>query len=294
MKRYFKHVIENLLVIQKIVTLHYFTLPRDFCSHGEAHNFWEIVYADKHDIFYTVDGKRSLLREGEMLFHKPNEFHVHSADGKNEPTVFIISFETRSDTMRFFENKKIPLRGELRGMVYSMLDVGRRTFDMSTSNADTKKMELLEKPALGGMQSIRDYLELMLIGIMRTLTENKQGENRLFLTKADFRGRIVDDIIKYMKENLDRNLTVNDICERVNYSRSYIFPEFRAATGKTLKQYYTRLKLDEARRLLRDTVLSASEIASILGYESANAFTKAFARHEGITISEYRRKEKLI
>ena len=50
MKKYFKHKINNLLVINGIITVHYFEFSKDFKHEGESHDFWEIVYADKEDI----------------------------------------------------------------------------------------------------------------------------------------------------------------------------------------------------------------------------------------------------
>ena len=50
MKKYFRHKLENLLVIDKIVTIHYFEFGKNFASEGESHDFWELVYADKGGI----------------------------------------------------------------------------------------------------------------------------------------------------------------------------------------------------------------------------------------------------
>ena len=106
-KKYYKHKIENLLVISKIITIHYFEFDKSFVSHTESHDFWELVYAHKNDIICCTDGKEEHLKEGEVIFHKPNASHSLRANGRRAPNVFIISFECKSEAIRFFEGKKM-------------------------------------------------------------------------------------------------------------------------------------------------------------------------------------------
>ena len=109
MKKYYKHKLQNLINVSKIVTIHYFEFEKNFKTYGEAHDFWEIVYAEKESLICTAGGVEILLLQGEILFHKPNEFHTLAANGKNAPNVFILSFVCKSLAMQFFENKKFCL-----------------------------------------------------------------------------------------------------------------------------------------------------------------------------------------
>ena len=68
-QNYYKHKIENLLLVSKIVTIHYFEFEKNFESKGESHDFWELVYADKESIVCTANSKEITLKEGEILFH---------------------------------------------------------------------------------------------------------------------------------------------------------------------------------------------------------------------------------
>ena len=124
MKRYFKHKLENLIVVNKIVMLYYFEFNKNYKHEKESHDFWEIVYAKKSDLVCTADGKEIILKEGEMLFHKPNETHSLSTDGVSAPDVFVILFECRSKAMRFFENKVIPLQKKQRYRSIPIVFVG--------------------------------------------------------------------------------------------------------------------------------------------------------------------------
>ena len=124
---YYKHKVENLLNISKIVTVHYFEFDPNFVSHGEAHDFWELVYAVKNNVICTANGEEITLAEGEVLFHKPNVYHTLAADKESAPDVFIISFECKSEAIRFFEDKHLPLDRDLLKYVYTIIDESKNT-----------------------------------------------------------------------------------------------------------------------------------------------------------------------
>ena len=110
------HKIANLLNVQKIVTIHYQALEKKYVSHEEKHDFWEIIYADKEDAIVCIEGERSLLSQGEIIFIAPNLSHYVESD-ENEPNLFILSFFCKSPSMNYFCDKKIALRAQkLRGV----------------------------------------------------------------------------------------------------------------------------------------------------------------------------------
>ena len=292
MKQYFRHKIENLLVVSKIITVHYFEFGKNFMTTGESHNFWELVYADKADVDCIADNRRIVLHEGEMLFHKPNEFHAIAANGKNAPNVLIISFECKSEAMNFFEHKKIsPSRRNLK-FLYSILEEAKKTFDIPFSDPNAKKIELLPSPTLGGQQLIKNYLEILLIDVMRSMTETESG-NKTFLKDGGFEKKPVADVVKVLKKHLFSPISIDQICRETNYSRSYLFREFKSETGKSIIQYFTDLKIEKAKELLRENDLSIKEISDKLAFDTPNYFSKTFRRTTSLTPSEYRKRNNL-
>ena len=287
MQRYFKHKIENLINISRIVTVHYFEFGADYRSHGESHDFWEMVYADKNDLVCTVEGKEIILPEGEAIFHKPNEFHIHAADGERAPNVFIISFECKSEAIHILEGKVLRLDKEVLRYVYMIIDEARRTFDMRRTSPDVRRMPLADQPILGGMQFIKNLLELLVIGVVRQI-DGEEETPSLFL-KEDFGEYLVNTVIEYLSENVSGRISIDDVCRRMNYTRSYIFRQFKEVTGTSIMAYFTSLKIKEAKRLLRQTDMSVTEIAEALSFDTPNYFTKTFKRLTGSTPLQYRK-----
>lgn len=289
MKKYFKHKLQNLINVSKIVTIHYFEFEKNFKTNGESHDFWELVYAEKESVICNANGKSITVEEGEILFHKPNEQHALSANGKAAPNVFILSFVCKSDAMRFFEDKKLRLDNSLVKFIYSILNEGKRTFNIPYSDPNLKKMELLPNPTLGGEQLIKNYLEIFLINLLRLQTETEE-KNTIFLPNKELSGRPVKEVISLLENNVYSTLTINDVCKKAAYGRAYLFRVFKEKTGKTIMEYYLNLKIEKAKQLLRENELSVKEISELLSFNEPNYFTKTFKRITGLTPTAYKRR----
>jgi len=289
MKKYFKHKLENLLLVNKIVTLHYASVDKSFSHESEAHDFWEMVFSEKGNVFATIDGKNVIIKEGEMYFHKPQEIHAHRADGNNGMTVFIASFVCRSPAMHFFENRTVKLTKSQKQYVYQIVEEGKKTFNIPYFNPDMTKMELLPHPALGGEQLIKNHIELLLIDVMRSLTETEHG-NKVFIPETEFGNKFVSDVIKILKNNVYGRISIEDVCKKTNYSKAYVFKRFKSTTGSTVMEYYTELKINESKRLLSETDLSVREISEKLAFDTPNYFTKTFKKAVGVTPTAYKKR----
>ena len=287
-KKYYKHKLENLLVVSKIITIHYFEFDKDYKSHTESHDFWELVYAERGDII-SVSGENEItIKEGEVLFHKPGISHSHRADGKRAPNVFIISFECKNEAMRYFENKRMKLDKSLLGFVFSIIEESKRTFDLPYSDPSLKKMKLNDTPALGGQQMIKNYLELLLISLMRSETE-KENSSAVFLMREQYDELISDMVINYMKNHISESISVDDVCSLLHYNRSYIYRQFKKTTGMSIMAYFTKLKISKAKELLRESDKSIVEISDMLSFDTPNYFSKVFKKAVGYTPSTYRK-----
>ena len=102
------------LDVEEIITVHYFEYRNDFSFEGESHDFWEFLCVDKGEVQVRAGTETYLLKKGEMIFHKPNEFHSVMATGQSAPNLVVISFSCHSEAMRFFENALLTIGEEER------------------------------------------------------------------------------------------------------------------------------------------------------------------------------------
>lgn len=94
--------------------------------------------------------------------------------------------------------------------------------------------------------------------------------------------------IALMRERLAEPLTLAAIAGEVYLSVFHLVRVFKEATGQTPHRYLTRLRVEEAQRLLRGTDLPIAEIAPRCGFASPGALSTAFLRHTGVRPSAYR------
>ncbi len=100
----------------------------------------------------------------------------------------------------------------------------------------------------------------------------------------------VKRVSTYMRDNLARDIRLQELADLLNLSRFHFCTAFRTATGCTPHQWLTNQRLSYAKQLLKDGTLRITEIALVVGYETPSAFSATFRRVIGLTPSEYRRR----
>lgn len=103
---------------------------------------------------------------------------------------------------------------------------------------------------------------------------------------------IYNDILKYVTENHKSDLSIADVCDYTHYSQSYIFALFKRYNGASPVEYVTKLKMESAALLLRDTDMKILDIAYDVGYNDSNYFTTSFKAHYGVSPREYRKQNR--
>ncbi len=93
----------------------------------------------------------------------------------------------------------------------------------------------------------------------------------------------------YIKENYARGITLEQVAFHVDMAPTYFSRIFKQETGCTFVEYLTRIRLEEAKRLLRTTKLPIAEIGYAIGYQGANYLAEVFKATEGMTPGAYRR-----
>lgn len=274
----------NFISVNKIVTVHHYEFSKDFHFDGESHNFWEMVYVDKGQVKISADSRTFYLKQGQITFHKPNEFHAISADGTNTADVFVISFVSTSSSMSFFKNKIIHLPEKLKNKMFSLIQESLDAFE----SIDLSCQELKGKSniPIGGQQMIRIHLEELLIMLIRQ--ENNEEKPSFFLTKESMENHIVEHMIKTINENIYTHIVVNDLCESMNYSRAYLAKIFKSSTGLSIGEYITNAKINEAKKLIRKNKYTFVQISDMLHFDNQHYFSRVFKKVTNFTPSQYK------
>ncbi len=107
--------------------------------------------------------------------------------------------------------------------------------------------------------------------------------------RSDSTRRTVERACGYIGENFsDPDLSVERLCEHLHLSPAYFSTIFKRETGMSFTNYVTRVRMEEAARLLRDTEDKTYLIAQSAGFVDANYFSYVFKKHFGLSPSRYR------
>ena len=145
---------------------------------------------------------------------------------------------------------------------------------LSLSDAYIQKCEL-EKD----VESIMNLQYRMVIDYAEKVEKLKYGTSP---------SKLVSDVLNYIRHHLSEPITTEDIAKSLYMSRSYLSVKFKEETGEKLFSFITKIKIDEAKRLLRHSDKSLTSIALYLGFSSQSHFTRVFKAHTTLTPNEYR------
>ena len=96
-------------------------------------------------------------------------------------------------------------------------------------------------------------------------------------------------VLSYVEAHCRERVTLDEVAEVVHLSPSRVRHVFRDVSGVGFKEYATRVRLAEAKRLLLATDLSVAEVAQTVGYTNVHQFYTVFHRYFELSPAEYRR-----
>lgn len=94
----------------------------------------------------------------------------------------------------------------------------------------------------------------------------------------------------YLQNNYMYDVSLDSLGDILRISPSYLSSTFKKCFGVGFLDYLTELRVQAAKDLLADPLRSTAEVASLVGYESASYFTRAFKKKTGQTPTEYRQQ----
>jgi len=107
---------------------------------------------------------------------------------------------------------------------------------------------------------------------------------------VDRRQASVKKTVLFLEENYNKDLNLDVLSKVAGMSRSHLSRQFKEITGVTYSQYLAMARIREAKRLLKNSPFTVSEICYAVGYNDLTHFERSFKSMEGSTPSQFRRK----
>lgn len=276
-------ILNEDIAIKKLYTVHYFEFSKEYKFSGEKHDFWEIVYVDKGTVTAFAENRAVTLKQGDMIFHKPNEWHNICADGKNAPNIAIVTFECNSEAMNFFEGKVL-FAGQLqKSLISKIISEYTNAFSSPLNDPFTNSLQMREHPVFGSRQLIKCYLCELLISFLRNDTPTEQKT----LANINYESSALNILVNHMQYNITENITLDELANVCGASKKTVENMFRKNTGKGAIEYFIELKIEKAKQYLREENYNITQIAELLGYANIHYFSRQFKKVTGMSPREY-------
>jgi AraC-like DNA-binding protein len=279
--------LERPLRIEQLYTVHYFEYTSSYAFAGESHDFWELCFVTEGEIAVRIEDKDTPLGENHLLLISPNKKHAYHSEAGNRNKAFVICFDSLSQALYAIAEYVFAPEETQFSCMRLITQESQATFRTGESD----HLAVLDTPVFGGQQALLLQLEYLLITLIRRLSAQKSADI-VFFSDENFHAELVNAIMRYLRENTHRKLSLDDVCERFNYSRAFICKVFKKQTGESLIACFNRMKAKRAAKLLRETAKPVTDIAAELGFKETKYFDTVFKKFHGISPVQYREESE--
>lgn len=98
----------------------------------------------------------------------------------------------------------------------------------------------------------------------------------------------INQVAAYLEENYNKPFNQSECADRFYMSREYMCRAFSKKFGTTMVSYLNEIRINQAKKLLKDPLLTIRDIAYQVGFEDDKYFTRQFKKITGLTPSDYR------
>ncbi len=251
-----------------------------------SHNYVEMIYMCKGCTHHLINGEDVYLQEGEILLLSQKAVQEIYPAGKEDIAVnFIILPEFFGECLKIIASE----RNMLRDFVISCLrgenaSCGYFHFKVTDILPIQNLIENLiftvwnRQPNKRSInQGTMGLLFLLLMNQMDKLETGTESEPQ----------RFVMQILAYVEEHY-RDGELSELAERMHYDLYWLSKEIRKRTGKTYTELVQDKRLRQAAYLLKNTVMSVTDIAIEVGYSNISYFHRIFQKRYHMTPKKYR------
>lgn len=277
--------------ISRVYTIHYFEYEKGYGFLGESHNFWELVYVDKGEILVTAEDKKFPLKQGEIVFHQPNEYHNLQANGVVAPNIIIVAFECNSPAMNFFRGKVMNLSDYEKHFLSVILKEASEAYVSPLDDTFLPKLEKRQASLFGCEQMIAVSLTQLLIALRRSGMSAPRKMSTSLMKRLSH--DVVAEVTDFLAEHIGSKVRFAEVADFAGMSGSSLKNIFRNQTGQGVMTYFAQMKMDRAKTLIREGNYNITQIAALLGYDSIHQFSRRFKDITGMSPREYGKSVKV-
>lgn len=252
--------------------------PNHLCFAPHWHERIELIRINEGTLYLKRGEEDVTLRKGEIGIICSEQLHrgMTGPDGANYN---VLMFD-----VNYFLNKTIPSFKYLEPLVNLTANFDVKTDNEKVVNCFDKIYSMCGDNKSHSLLIIAAIYEILGLLYEKCLLNFKEAP-----TLSDIK---FAKVIKYINDNFRDKISVEEISFKFGYNKSYFCRKFKSITGTNIMNYIMILRLEEAKKMLKETNEVIMHIAENCGFVDFPYFCRSFKRHYGKTPSEYRKSVK--
>ena len=250
---------------------------------GEFHPFWEMVYVLDGKLQAASDENIYTLHKGDLILHKPMEFHRLWTMDDTDIHALIIGFCAGGDLLPELENGAYVLTDCQQQFIESLLH-DLHCFLPAKTPYLLKEMLQKWNDSVAQIHTFVNNLENFLISLV---SHPKPISFRTVSNTTN--AQIYRAIVAELNKNVEGWITTKDLAQKLHCSPAQINRVFARYSDIGIHKYLLKLKTAAAIRMLRQGT-SVSEISTQLAFSNQNYFSSVFKRETGFSPTQYIRR----
>jgi AraC-like DNA-binding protein len=248
-----------------------------------VHPYYEIFYLINGDCTFFLNHSIYKLDKGDIVIVPQGAIHNATYPEHGSSERFVVSF--RKSNLSWLDDV---LGSDVvqETMECGVVSIPERRRDYVEGILDKLLFEN-DGPDVLSPAFIRTGLAELFLFIIRC---HRFEQN--VIREVDVDNRLMQEIATYIYQNYDKKLTLEDMSEKFNISRSYLSKKFKVITGFGFKEYVVNVRIQNACRLLLETNKSITDIAFECGFNDSNYFGDAFRHVKGVSPNKYRKQSE--
>lgn len=241
----------------------------------EGCNYAMLIYCTDGKGWYKIQEKIYVIEKNQYIIIPPDVPYAFGADEAEPWTIYWVHFRGKLSECFLPPH---PRPNAILPNEYSRLQDRLKLFE-----------EIYSCFSMGYIKEYMVYSSMCLYMFLASFIYLEQYRHTTIPTQKAY--PFSSRVIHYMQENIQQNLTLEQLSAYFKYSPSHFSMLFQKETGVSPIHYFIRLKVQKACQYIELTHLKSNEIALKLGFEEPAYFSRIFTKVMGISPSKYRLRE---
>lgn len=255
--------------------------PEDSMKSSHAHSFWELFYLTRGSCSILIRDSLYEINEGTIFLipddisHKTTYLHE-----ENERIVVELGDDYLSPVISGFPDLSFHNKYCCHFFTFNLPVSNLVNYYFNTILSESKKNSALS------LMTIKHSIQGIILSMINSgsdITASLNVKNSLNTDNV-----IIQNAIDYIEQNFSANISLTTLAEHLHMNSSYLSKLFKDETHITFKDFLNRTRINHAERLLLETNLPMSDVASLCGYESGNYFGDVFKKTKGVSPVRFR------